>query len=150
MSARPTTAELKLTSALLEAIHDHARRSYPDECCGALFGTLDGEARVVTGLQELENSWDPVERRRRFLITPAEYMRVEREADARGLTLLGFYHSHPDAPPRPSEFDREHAWPWFIYPIVGVNGGEPVELRAWQLQSDRAGYDEVDISIEDG
>ena len=149
MSARPTTAELKLPAAQLEAIRGHARRSYPDECCGAIFGRLDGEARVVTDLQELENSWDPVERRRRFLITPQEYMRVEKKADARGLTLLGFYHSHPDAPPRPSEFDREHAWPWFIYPIIGVNGGEPAELRAWQLRADREGYDEVEIHIDD-
>jgi proteasome lid subunit RPN8/RPN11 len=78
---------------------------------------------------------------------PREFTRVEREADERGLTLLGFYHSHPDAPPRPSEFDREHAWPWFVYPIIGVQGGEPVEIRAWRLRDERDGYDELALRL---
>jgi proteasome lid subunit RPN8/RPN11 len=140
-----TTATLILDKVQQAAMFEHARRSYPDECCGAIFGRLDGEQRAIVELRELENTWDPVERRRRFLITPREFTRVEREADERGLTLLGFYHSHPDAAPRPSEFDREHAWPWFVYPIVGVQGGEPVEIRAWRLRDERDGYDELPL-----
>ncbi len=97
----------------------------------------------------MENTWDAEERRRRFLITPGEYMRVEREADELGLSLIGFYHSHPNAEARPSEFDREHAWPWFVYPIVEVRDGKATRMRAWQLQDDRSGYDELKLTLND-
>lgn len=142
-----SAATLILDQQQQAAMFAHARRGYPDECCGAIFGRVEGNERVVVELREMENSWDPVERRRRFLISPQEFTRVEREADERGLTLLGFYHSHPDAPARPSEFDREHAWPWFVYPIVGVREGDPVELRIWQLRDERDGYDELPLRL---
>ena len=143
------TAALRLNAEQQAAIFRHAEATFPDECCGALFGHANGTTREIVELRELENTWDPDERRRRFLITPAEYMRVEREADNLGLSLIGFYHSHPNAEPRPSEFDREHAWPWFAYPIVEVRDGAAAGLRVWQLQDDRSGYDELGLHITD-
>lgn len=148
MTANPATATLKLTSDQRAAMFRHAEQTFPDECCGAIFGNVDGDTREIVELREIENSWDPVERRRRFLITPDEYMRVEREADELGLALIGFYHSHPNSEPRPSEFDREHAWPWFAYPIVEVRDGEAVNVRVWQLHADREAYDELVLQIE--
>lgn len=147
MTANATTATLKISAERQAAMFAHAERTYPDECCGALFGTVDGDSREVVEIREIDNTWDPVERRRRFLITPAEYMRVEREADELGLTLIGFYHSHPNAEPRPSEFDREHAWPWFAYPIIGVRDGAAIELRAWLLRDNRETYDEMALRL---
>ncbi len=147
MTAGSATATLKLSAGQQAAIFAHAERAFPDECCGAIFGHADGDTREVVELRELENTWDPAERRRRFLITPEEYMRVEREADDLGLSLIGFYHSHPNAAAEPSEFDREHAWPWFAYPIVEVRDGEATGMRVWQLQADRNGYDELSVEL---
>ena len=93
----------------------------------------------------IENQWDEAERRRRFLITPEEMLRAEREARKLGLDILGFYHSHPDAPARPSDFDREHAWPWYAYVIAEVRGGEFVTMTSWTLRDDRQAYDEQEI-----
>ena len=149
MSVERTTATLSIPTDARVQMHRHAERSYPDECCGAMFGVVDGDERSVVEVREIENSWDPVERRRRFLITPNEYMRVEREADGLGLSLLGFYHSHPNAEARPSEFDREHAWPWFAYPIIEVRDGSANGMRAWQLQDDRRGYEELRLRLDD-
>lgn len=143
------TAALKLNPEHQAAIYRHAEAAFPDECCGAMFGRANGVTREIVELRELENTWDAKERRRRFLITPVEYIRVEQEADDLGLTLIGFYHSHPNAEPRPSEFDREHAWPWFAYPIVEVRDGAAVGMRVWQLQDDRGGYDELQLQMAD-
>ena len=149
MTADPATATLTLTATQHAALFEHAERAFPDECCGALFGHAHGASREIVTLREMDNTWDQAERRRRFLITPAEYMRVEREADELGLTLIGFYHSHPNAEARPSEFDREHAWPWFAYPIVEVRAGAAVGMRVWQLQDDRGDYDELELQVTD-
>lgn len=147
MTTTSQTATLTLNASQQSEIFAHAERSYPDECCGAIFGRVDGSSRQIVTLREMENTWDAAERRRRFLITPAEYMRVEREADDLGLSLIGFYHSHPNSEARPSEFDREHAWPWFTYPIVEVRDGRAMGMRVWQLRDDRSGYDELDLQI---
>src|SRR5579885_3116377 len=75
--------------------------------------------------------------RNRFLITPEDFVQSEREARRRGVDILGFYHSHPDHPARPSEYDREHAWPWYTYLISKVDNGIPQETTAWVLSEDR-------------
>src|SRR5271169_191898 len=75
-----------------------------------------------------------------FSITPEDFRAAERAAAERGLDLLGWYHSHPDHPARPSEFDREHAWPWYSYVIVSVDGGVPKDLTSWQLEDDRSKF----------
>lgn len=136
---------LAFTPDIRRAIEQHAASVYPDECCGALLGRETDGRREVEKLVEIDNQWDPEERRRRFLITPQDFMRIERDAAREGLDVLGFYHSHPDAPARPSEFDREHAWPWYVYPILSVEQGKPAELRVWQLTEDREGYREIEV-----
>lgn len=137
-----------LTEEQHSAINRHAEAVYPDECCGVMLGKQRDGQRVIVELIEIENEWDAEERRRRFLITPQQMLRVEREARARDLDVLGFYHSHPDAPARPSEFDREHAWPFYSYLIAGVANGTAVELTGWQLHDDRGGYAPVELHEE--
>jgi proteasome lid subunit RPN8/RPN11 len=149
MTVETAKGTFKLNAVQQAAMFQHAEIAFPDECCGAIFGLANGEAREIVELREMENTWDADERRRRFLITPAEYMRVEREADELGLNLIGFYHSHPNAEARPSEFDREHAWPWFAYPIIEVRDGKAASMHVWQLRDDRTGYDELDLQLED-
>jgi proteasome lid subunit RPN8/RPN11 len=121
-----------------------ARASYPLECCGALLGLSDprfpNDKRVTRVLPAVNASEETPERR--FLISPVEVLRFEREASRRGLQVLGFYHSHPDHPARPSEYDREHAWPWYSYVILEVRRGRDGALRAWRLSDDRQRFDE--------
>jgi proteasome lid subunit RPN8/RPN11 len=140
---------LLLTSAQLAEIARHGEETFPDECCGAILGRLDGSVRVVERLLPIENQWDEGERKRRFLITPQQYMKLEREADTAGEVLIGFYHSHPNAPARPSEFDREHALPWHSYLIASIREGRYDTMTNWQLKDDRSGYDEVEWGVMD-
>ena len=83
--------------------------------------------------------------RNRFLIDPADQLRVEKNARARNLDVLGYYHSHPDHPARPSNYDREHAWPWYSYIILSVYHGEPKELASWVLSEDRTAFEPEEV-----
>jgi proteasome lid subunit RPN8/RPN11 len=142
-------SSLVLSREQRDAIARHGEATFPDECCGAMLGRVEGGQRVVERLLEIENQWDEGERRRRFLITPQQYLRLEREADRAGQALIGFYHSHPNAPARPSEFDREHALPWHTYVIASVLDGRYDTLTAWQLKDDRSGYDECVVMSDE-
>jgi cysteine synthase B len=122
----------------LVALRRHAARTYPNECCGALLGPKQGR---VTQAFPLDNTF-PDAQRRRFLVGPDEYRRAEARASDTGLNLLGFYHSHPDHPAEPSQFDLDHAWPNLSYLIVSVRQGQPKEARSWRLKVDRSAFQE--------
>jgi len=110
---------LTITAAVDEAMRAHGRQTYPHECCGALLGRDDRVADLVA----LPNTTEEGPRRR-FLVRPSDYREAERRATELGIELLGFYHSHPDHPARPSQYDLDHAWPTFAYIIVSVVGGD--------------------------
>jgi len=84
--------------------------------------------------------------RRRFLVRPQDYREAETRAKALGAELLGFYHSHPDHPARPSQYDLDHAWPFFSYIIVSVQAGVPDAMTSWRLQEDRSAFDQEDLT----
>jgi proteasome lid subunit RPN8/RPN11 len=137
---------LKIREELAARIAAHGVRTYPHECCGALLGR-DGEgAREVLQLLPLPNRRSD-STRNRFELTPEDVRFAERTAREEGLELLGWYHSHPDAPARPSEFDRAHAWPWYSYIIVGIRNGAPSDMTSWRLRDDRGAYDPERIEI---
>lgn len=139
---------LKLNERLARRIRAHGVETYPHECCGALLGRDgDGEkAREVSELLPLANRRDDSPRNR-FELTPEDVRVAEKTARDTGVELLGWYHSHPDAPARPSEYDRDHAWPWYSYIIVSVQKGEPRDMTSWRLKDDRAGYDAETIEV---
>ena len=131
---------LKIRDDLVQRIQEHGMETYPHECCGALLG-VDGESsREAFDLLPLANRRNDSPRNR-FELSPEDVLLAEKSARERNLELLGWYHSHPDAPARPSEFDREHAWPWYSYIIVSVRNGEPREMNSWRLRDDRSAYD---------
>jgi proteasome lid subunit RPN8/RPN11 len=130
---------IRMTGRALRTIREHGRRAYPEECCGALLGSNGPGGDVVASAEPIANS--RADRRdRRFRIAPEDYLRLERRAAEEGRTLLGFYHSHPDHPAVPSEYDREHALPFFHYVVLGVASGEPGELASWVLSEDRGAF----------
>jgi len=132
-----TERALTITPAVDESIRRHGRETYPHECCGALVGRDDRAADVVP----LPNTTEEGPRRR-FLVRPADYREAERKAGELGGELLGFYHSHPDHPARPSQYDLDHAWPNFAYIIVAVAQGAATDMTVWFLKEDRSSFDE--------
>jgi proteasome lid subunit RPN8/RPN11 len=141
---------MEIDGEVLEAIRSHGRETYPEECCGALLGSIRGERAFVERIERLSNAREG-DRRRRYVIAPEEYLRAEREAEQAGLSLLGFYHSHPDHPAVPSDYDREHALPFFHYLVLAVSSGTPGEAAVWILSEDRGVFEqETLVSREPG
>jgi proteasome lid subunit RPN8/RPN11 len=122
LGAEAVRRRLHLQPGVAAAIRRHGTETYPDECCGALIGR-DG---LVHG-------------------SPDDYRASERRATESGAELLGFYHSHPDHPARPSQYDLDHAWPSFSYIIVAVRGGVPEEMTSWRLKDDRSAFDQENL-----
>lgn len=140
---------LTLSEELLIRIHAHGEESYPEEGAGFLLGvySLNGK-RAVTSILPLANSREEGARHNRYLITAEDYLKAELTADSLGLNLIGVFHSHPDHPNQPSEFDREWAQPLFSYVITSVNRGKAVASRSWRLTEDRSRFEEEEIKIE--
>ena len=128
-----------LPDGAVDAIRLHGRQSYRDEACGVLYGRASADGKRVLRAAPMVNSRED-ERHRRFVVTASDYRRAELEANRSGLTLLGFYHSHPDHPAYPSPYDLEHALPFFSYVILAVEGGEPKEMRSFVLSEDRSEF----------
>ena len=135
--------ELKLDPGIAEAIRRHGVETYPNECCGALIGE-DGDVKVVRHVAALPNNTEEGARRR-FLITPSDYKFVEAEAKRLNQDLLGFYHSHPDHPARPSQYDLDHAFPFFWYVIVSIQQAQPEKMTVWRLADDRSQFREASL-----
>jgi proteasome lid subunit RPN8/RPN11 len=143
--------ELWITAELAEKIREHGAETYPYECCGALLGTdLDVLAydpnqesrkisREVLSLFPLVNRRDDSPRNR-FSVTADDVREAEKAATVQGLEVIGWYHSHPDHPARPSDYDRDHAWPWYSYIIVSVHDAVPQDMTSWRLQDDRSRF----------
>lgn len=153
---------LKIKQQDIAAIREHGARDYPNECCGILLGRAEGAEKRVSEtvpLRNLRTDPDAAQKllplespgaeseRNRFLIDPLEQIRVEKDARARGLEVLGYYHSHPDHLARPSKYDREHAWPWYSYIIIAVEKGEPRDLTCWILTEDRERFDPEAVEV---
>ena len=141
---------IKVEILLLEDIKRHAEREYPSECCGLLIGRIedDGRTRAVVETYPVANSWEEGDTlHRRMLIRPQDYMNAERHFAKEGLGVVGNYHSHPDHPAVPSEFDLKNLapWPTMSYVVVSVRGGRAVELRSWELEADGSRFNEEQI-----
>ena len=134
---------LNISNQLIERINTHVEEAYPDEGAGFLLG-IEGEAHEILALS---NAREDEARHNRFLITPEEYLKAELKADSLGLSLIGVFHSHPDCPNVPSEYDREWAQPFFSYIITRVDDGKAVSHRSWRLVEDRTKYEEEEIEI---
>ncbi len=137
---------LVLTEDLADRIRKHGVEMYPNECCGALLGTDREDGREVRELFPLVNRRNDSPRSR-FSITPDDFRAAEAAARERRLELVGWYHSHPDHPALPSEYDREHAWPWYSYVIVSVAEREPKQITSWRLADDRTRFAPEEISV---
>ncbi len=126
----------------------HSTEAYPYECCGAMLGTVldDGSKEVLTCVPIHNQSTE--DKRRRFKITDDDYRLLETKADELKMTLLGFYHSHPDHPPEPSETDLKYAWPFFSYIIQSVYDRKPDDCKSFELSLDTHTFIEEKLVIK--
>lgn len=136
--------KLKISQELVRGIEQHVEAAYPEEGAGFLLG-VNGEVREILSLP---NAREDEARHNRFLFTPEDYMQAEMKAMQASMDLIGVFHSHPDCPNIPSEYDREWAQPFFSYIISRVDNGKTVSHRSWRLLEDRSKYEEEEISIQ--
>ena len=150
---------ITLQTKHLQIINCHAEKVYPEECCGLLLGRLKGESKLVTEVWETENIWDSntaasfqeitglkkreSSKERSFTIDPKVMLQAQKYAYKQQLSIIGIYHSHPDYPAIPSEFDRAIAWQQYSYIIVSVNQGKAQDIRSWVLDEEHQFQEEV-------
>ena len=134
---------------ILARMREHGEKTYPHECCGFMLGSAEDGLQKILEVRGQENERTE-SRENRFVISPGQFRAAEKYARSAGLQLVGIYHSHPDSPARPSEYDRDHAWPWFSYLIVSVKGGRADDAYAWQLRDDRSGFEPLALEIDNG
>ncbi len=142
-----------LSRTQLQQIEIHATKTYPEECCGLLLGTIARDHQRVIEVRETENDWTPtmiegfehlsssdnqsLSRKNRFSIAPSVLLQVQKEIRNRNLNIIGIYHSHPDHPAIPSAFDREIAWPDYSYIIASLRQGKVTAIKSWKLQENQ-------------
>ena len=132
----------------LADIREHGIRDYPYECCGLLLGRFGPAGKIVNETYPISNAREESAKRNRFLITPEELMKGERYARAHDLEVIGFYHSHPDSPAVPSQYDLEHAWPTYSYIIVSTSADRATDLFSWEQELDRSRFNQEEIQCQ--
>ena len=131
----------------LKEIREHGVRDYPYECCGLLLGRFRDEGKFVTETYAISNAREESAKRNRFLIEPKELMRGEQYARSKDLEVVGFYHSHPESPAVPSQYDLEHAWPTYSYIIVSTSEDQAGDLFSWEQEADRSKFNQEELRI---
>jgi len=140
--------KLTIPQKLLDKIHAHGESSYPDEGAGLLLGRSDNGHRVVESILPLQNAREESARRRRYLLTAEDMLHGEEVAAEREQSIVGIFHSHPDHPDQPSEYDREFAIPWYSYLITSVREGRARGSRSWRLTDDRSGFKQETLHVD--
>lgn len=138
---------IRLPERERRSIYEHGEATYPHECCGFLLGREENGAKVVLETLRALNTRDDSPHNR-YLIQPEDYRRAEDEASRKGLDLVGCYHSHPDHPAAPSQFDRDHAMPWWSYLIVAVHKGRAIEMNAFSFDDPDGPFEPEPMEIE--
>ena len=139
---------IQLAAQHRNEIAAHGERDYPHECCGLLLGSFAaGGVKAVAEIYPISNAREEQAKRNRFLIRPEELLRGERYAEAKDLDVVGFYHSHPDHPAVPSQYDLEHAWPLYSYIVISVSESAAQDLRSWKMEPDRSRFAEEEVLV---
>jgi len=138
---------IKCTKEIEKSIREFGEQEYPNECCGLLFGKINSDnSKEITEILPISNAQNEENRYNRFLITPKDMIKGELYARKHNVDIIGFYHSHPDHPAKPSQFDLDHAWPVYSYIITSVINGKADVMTSWLLSSDRAKFENEEIN----
>jgi len=140
---------IKIKNLHMDEIRKYSEVEYPNECCGILMGKFESDkSKTIEHILPISNARDEEHKHNRFLITPEEMMKAEMFAHKNKFDILGFYHSHPDHPAAPSDYDLEFAWPVYSYIIVSVNKGKAENTTSWELKEDRSKF--ISENIKEG
>jgi proteasome lid subunit RPN8/RPN11 len=141
---------MKMGRASLEEMLAQARERYPFEACGVLVGVVQSLARVERVVPVVNREQE--QPRVRYQIAPEDLIRIQREARDRGEEIVGYYHSHPDHPARPSETDRRIAAEGLsdgvYHVVVGVEKGERAFPTAWVFRDASQSFHEEALDVE--
>ena len=138
---------VEIREPYLSQLRRHGERDYPFECCGLMLGRFESSGlKIVVETYPISNAREESAKRNRFLIRPDELIRGEKYARAKGLDVVGFYHSHPDDRAVPSKYDLDHAWPTYSYIVVAVEKGQATDLRSWEMEPNRSRFNEEGIT----
>ncbi len=141
---------LAIPAQVIEEIHAHGEMLYPEEGAGLILGSIEGEDREAHRVLPMPNHFEPNERGHRYRLDPKEILQAEELAEQLGLEVIGVFHSHPDHPPAPSQYDLEWAVPWFVYLITSIEGGEASKSRVWRMLEDHSRMVEEVLDVEEG
>ena len=142
--------KITIPSKVMEEIRTHGEKLYPEEGAGLILGAIEGESRNARRVLPMPNHFEPDERDHRYRLDPKEILQAEELAKQIGLEVIGVFHSHPDHPPTPSQYDLEWAVPWFFYLITGIESGAASESRVWRMLEDHSRMVEDVLDIEEG
>jgi proteasome lid subunit RPN8/RPN11 len=147
---KPEGTKVKVPVQILSDMQAHASSTYPEECCGLMLGTFENGImeKIVRKSIRMDNVFVKEERFHRYTIDPKEFLLAESDAEKQGLEIVGIYHSHPNAPAKPSEFDTRHAWPTMSYVVMSVRNAQTEDTKSWVLKDDRTGFVSEELSIE--
>jgi proteasome lid subunit RPN8/RPN11 len=101
----------------------HARARYPDECCGAMLGSTEGDTKTVRQAIALENAFEGAQATR-YELRPADLLAADKAARERRMDLIGIYHSHPDCDAYFSATDLQNSCPWYSFVVLSIQRGE--------------------------
>lgn len=141
---------IRIEESIAKGIAAHAERDYPHECGGMLIGRFEDGKKSVLETFPLENAREEQERHNRVLILPRDVLRAERYAREKKLDVVGYYHSHPESPAVPSQYDLDHALPVWSYVIASVVEGKVIDMRSWEMENDRSMFNEELVVKESG
>ena len=150
---------IQLNTQNLQIIFTHAESTYPEECCGAIVGEQSQESKTVVEVIPTQNAWNRETtdfpssdqshgRERRYTIAPREMLQLQKYSREKNLNIIGIFHSHPDYPATPSEFDRSCAWQEYSYIIVSVIQGRAGEINSWVLD-DNSQFQQEEVRVEE-
>ena len=138
---------IKSTKEIEKVIREFGEQEYPNECCGLLFGKINSDnSKEITEILPISNAQNQENKYNRFLITSKDIIKGELYARKHNVDIIGFYHSHPDHPAKPSQFDLDHATPVYSYIITSVINGKADVMTSWLLSSDRAKFENEEIN----
>lgn len=135
---------------VMAEIQTHGEKLYPEEGAGLILGSIEDEIREARRVLPMPNYFDSNERERRYRLDPREILQAEELAEQLGLEVIGVFHSHPDHPPAPSQYDLEWAVPWYLYLITSIEGGTASESRVWRMLEDHSSMVEEVLDIKEG
>jgi len=147
---KPEGTRVKIPTRILSDMQTHASSTYPEECCGLMLGTFENGTteKIVVKSRRMDSVFVKEERFHRYTIDPREFLLAESDAERQGLEVVGIYHSHPNAPAKPSEFDTRHAWPTMSYVVMSIRDSQIEDTKSWILKDDRTGFVSEELSVE--